>query len=116
MPLICFLLGWLYVFYFFGEKIGKRVWLFRIDNRCLHSILALPKVLILIFLIYFGIYAAFFGGLLVTVFGLIPGFYYNTRIYCKIMKYWSRRARRPSLTIEENDVSKVSEEIIVVEP
>ncbi len=46
------------------------------------------------------------------VFGLIPGFFYNTRIYCKIMKYWSRRSRRASLTKRDNDVSKVSEEII----
>jgi hypothetical protein len=36
------------------------------------------------------------AGILVIPFALIPGIIINTRIYSKIMKYWSRKSRRPN--------------------
>ena len=56
----------------------------------------MPRIAIIIITYYITIWVGLIVGLIVIPIALIPGFIINTRIYCKIMKYWSRKSRRPN--------------------
>jgi hypothetical protein len=42
-------------------------------------------------------------GLIAMPFALILGYYLNCKSYCKIMKWWTRRQRRPSAVFNIGD-------------
>ena len=73
----------------------------------------MPRIALLLVSYYIVIWVGIIAGLITILFAFIPAYIINTRIYYKIMKYWSKKSRRPNALFTKLDEE---EEILIEQP
>ena len=96
MPFLCFMVGLYYIINFYQQNIALSLIQCCTSNLIVKIIFFVPRIAIILITYYITIWVGLIAGILVIPFALIPGIIINTRIYLKIMKYWSRKSRRPN--------------------
>jgi hypothetical protein len=90
------MVGLYYIINFYQQNIALSLIQCCTSNLIVKIIFFVPRIAIILITYYITIWVGLIAGILVIPFALIPGIIINTRIYLKIMKYWSRKSRRPN--------------------